>query len=341
MGIYQFKGRLELESFGMWDSWAIWNLKAKTLTNEFLFADKVQIPHPDWAQKDYPIGLPVLHASIAILMGFWTQSISYLLQIVFHALIGYGIIKYFREKSSPWYFSFLALCFLLVNTYYLMIGSDLCAELILAVSLLYIYLGFLKFLEIQRPSRLDYLSYGAILALPILFKNEGLLISSFFLGIFIFTQLLERKSRIQSISFTLLPYGLVGLLLFLWKISNSEILPVDYKRSSISDLGTEIANRWPFVQSYLFEFHKSHTFYLFPIAIVSALATCKKSFIMIGIHLCSVIFFYNFIFLLSTRDISWHLSTAYTRIHSALIPVAIFLLCASFDYLVKKLYDKS
>ncbi len=329
--IYLGYERWTIEPFGMWDAWAIWNLKAKTLTYEYLYADHLNIPHVDWAQKDYPLGLPLIHASIGISIGYWSERITYVSQIILHSAICFSFLRYFYNFSQYVLLSFLSLLFLSINVYYTTIVTDLCAELILSFCLLILYIQFINFKKIFDPSKFELMSFGSIVALPMLFKNEGILISLLFIFLFVINLLVTKSFSPQRILYFSIPIFASLILLLYWKSLNQDVIPVDFQRQSYENIFSEIKVRSEFVKIYFMNYHRTLVFLLFPITILFAFFTKKSEFFFLGLHLMILILLYNLSFILSNRDISWHLNTAYARIHAALIPCTIFLFFASFS----------
>lgn len=324
------------EPYGMWDAWAIWNLKAKSITNEFLFGNQVNFANEYWPHKDYPLGLPLFHSSIAILVGGWSEWISYGIQVLFFIAIGFVFLLYSHSKKLHYVYLMLPLLVLAMNSQVLAIASDLCAEMALSCFLILIYYSLIRKSEtdLKTDSYFVALNYGMVFATPLIVKNEGLIYVGVILFLYSIVCVLSNRSvdknrstQAKNLFYTLLPPILITLLLTYWKYQGNQLIPEDFNRGDVAGKLTWelILGKLSFINIYFFTFQFSMMSGIFFIAIVLGLFVKRIGFIIAALHMLIILIVYNFLFIISNKDISWHLNTAYVRIHSSLIAPAIFL----------------
>ncbi len=336
IGVYGMYLRWIAEPYGMWDAWAIWNLKAKSITNEFLFGNQVNFANEYWPHKDYPLGLPLFHSSIAILVGGWSEWISYGIQVLFFIAIGFVFLLYSHSKKLHYVYLMLPLLVLAMNSQVLAIASDLCAEMALSCFLILIYYSLIRKSEtdLKTDSYFVALNYGMVFATPLIVKNEGLIYVGVILFLYSIVCVLSNRSvdknrstQAKNLFYTLLPPILITLLLTYWKYQGNQLIPEDFNRGDVAGKLTWelILGKLSFINIYFFTFQFSMMSGIFFIAIVLGLFVKRIGFIIAALHMLIILIVYNFLFIISNKDISWHLNTAYVRIHSSLIAPAIFL----------------
>ncbi|BDA77269.1 hypothetical protein LPTSP3_g01990 [Leptospira kobayashii] len=336
IGVYGMYLRWIAEPYGMWDAWAIWNLKAKSIANEFLFGNQVNFANEYWPHKDYPLGLPLVHSSIAILVGGWSEWISYGIQIVFFVAIGFVFLLHSHSKKLHYIYLILPLLILAMNSQVLTIASDLCAEMALSCFLIIIYYSLIRESEtdLKNDSYSGAVNYGLIFAAPLIVKNEGIIYVGGILFLYSIFYILSGKftdrtksMRIKNLLYTLLPTLVLALLLVYWKYKGNQLIPEDFNQDkAVGKLTWElILGKLSFINIYFSTFQFSMMNGIFFIAISLGLFIRKRAFVSVALHLFFILMIYHFLFIISNKDISWHLNTAYIRIHSSLIAPAIFL----------------
>ncbi|TGN06497.1 hypothetical protein [Leptospira ilyithenensis] len=335
IGVYGMYLRLIAEPYGMWDAWAIWNLKAKSITNEFLFGNQVNFSNDYWPHKDYPLGLPLVHSSIAILLGGWSEWISYGIQVLFFIVIGFVFLLYSQSKKLHYVYLMFPLLILAMNSQVLAIVSDLCAEMALSCFLTVIYYSLIHGPEtdLENGSYVGTLNYGLVFAAPLIVKNEGIIYVGAILFLYSIVCVLSNRfvgknepARIKNLFYLLLPSILIILLLIYWKYKGNQLIPEDFNRGDVRGKLTWelILGKLSFINIYFFTFQFSMMSGIFFIAITLGLFVKRMGFIIVALHMFIILVIYNFLFIISNKDISWHLHTAYVRIHSSLIAPAIF-----------------
>ncbi|MDF3821019.1 hypothetical protein P3G55_13995 [Leptospira sp. 96542] len=317
--------RWDVEPYGMWDSWANWNLKAKSITAEFLNHTNVKMPMAASIHPEYPIGLPILIASFMILFGSWWIPILYTMQILFVFGTCYLLIK--NTKSLM--FKSITILILLTNINFLNIVSDLCADLLLSFLILWAISNLHNLEPTKTNSSIFFM--GLQIASLSLFKFEGLAIFILFTPIVFIRFFIFQTTTVSLKKILLYVVGtIVPTILFLYFYNLTKVNGIsDFSISSFSDSKTifsQSIDKIPFIWIYFFEFH-FHTWYgLYFISIILSFLSFDKITLATGFFLFSILIFYNLIYFFSSQNISWHLSTSYTRIHITLLPSFLWLI---------------
>ena len=343
IGIYAMHLRWVAEPYGMWDAWVNWNLKAKIIANEFLYTSRVNFANESWVLRDYPLAISMLHASFSIILGGWTEGISYFIQTIFFLVIGGLFVLYAYSKKLHYMHLLFPLLFLGMNGQFLNIASDLCAEMALGCFIVFIYYSLITKNEEDFNGTKFLLRIGFLFATPMILKNEGLIHSLIFLFSYSVFLFYKRDSFfLKKIVLLLIPFLLLFIILGVWKYTGNKLLPDAYiQNSNTQILDWElIRSKLSFIQIYIVNFHYYTMSGVFIIAILSSLLTKKIEFILVCIHLILILIIYNLIFVFSVLDISWHLHTAYIRIHAALIAPVVFLIWTSVTTLLTESKQK-
>jgi len=329
IGVYGMYLRWVAEPYGMWDAWAIWNLKAKSITNEFLFGNGINFANEYWPHRDYPLGLPIFNSSLAILFGGWSEWITYGVQILFYIIIGFIFLLYSHSKKLHFIYLIFPLFILSMNSEILIIASDLCAEMALSCFLIIIYYTLIGESEKEDITGYSVLHYGMIFAAPLLIKNEGAVYTGLILFLYLVFHFFKGKNKLSFVKlcfYVLLPSLLIAILLIFWKYQGDQLTPDDFQGNTGQLLNSEmVLTKLKLVYTYFLNFQFSKMNGLFFVMIVLGFIVNNLNHRLVSLHMLCILIIYNLLFLFSSKDLSWHLENSYIRIHSPLIAPVIFL----------------
>ncbi|WP_210414284.1 hypothetical protein [Leptospira jelokensis] len=333
--IILFWVRWKVEPYGMWDSWANWNLKSKSITFDFLENRSIFIPVTTSVHPEYPMGYPLFVAFLGILLSNWQIEILYIFSIV----CTFCIILKFLTKMKSRLTTFLGILLIYSNYGFIQISSDLCAELPLSLLILN---SFVSLHEFNSRRSFDTFLLGLTISMPIIIKSEGILyfaVSLFFAFVLIYYKNQKDLNMIKDRLLCLF-LGIAFPLLFVIltpKLPNV-FANADFSIQFLYEPSKFIETckmKMPFILEKFYQFHfkKMNSFYM--ISLILLLFSGKRRLFFAGLTLFFIILSYNLIYLLSIHDISWHLSTSYDRIHFVLLPLFTYVFLLSQRVLLR------
>jgi|JI8StandDraft_1071087.scaffolds.fasta_scaffold19815_2 hypothetical protein len=328
--IYFFLVRLAVEPFGMWDSWAIWNQKAKSIFFEFEEFQLIPLIHANWSHPSYPLGLPLFLSGLAILLGEWSEFYSTLSSLVLLFIIIYKTYTLnFQNKKNNYSVIAISIAISLIlstNFEILKLFSDLCADSWIAFWVFAVMLTLLQKTKMKHALKL-----GILLACLAITKNEGILLSGIFLCLTFYLHLKTiKKQKIFYFIRIICPYLISLAIVFIWKFNAGEFISADFQNTARVSLSEKFALHIGPIGNYFFSFQifkaKGLVLLLFIISFFIRDRRLRTN--AIGIFL--ILILYNGIYLITNSDINWHLSTSYDRIHVVLLPSTFLLLNYAF-----------
>ncbi|WP_157356605.1 hypothetical protein [Leptospira vanthielii] len=326
--------RWDIELYGMWDSWANWSLKSKSITYEYINNGKVSLPVMASIHPEYPIGLPIFVTLIGIMLSDWLIEILYFISILCTFFIVFSFLDRIKQKTL----ALIGLALLYSNLKFFQISTDLCAELPLSLILL---ISISSAHSIKPKKLLDVFLLGICISLPIIIKTEGILffIITFLYAVFILLHKTRNlqiiKSVLSLVVGTTLPFLFI---LFTPKLSNG-FGNVDFKFAILlepAELSNALTTRIPSIITYSYQFHFKQMYGLFLVSMISLFISKKLRLVGIGFSLLILISGYNIIYVFSIQDITWHLATSYARINIVLLPVSIYALLLSYRVFLRR-----
>jgi hypothetical protein len=323
---YLFK--ISQEPFGMWDSWAMWNAKAKDFTLDFLEGNSYKLYKASWPHPGYPTYIPLQISFVSINLRIFTEFVSYIINYFYLIFFGYmmirdySIYKEFNLYKITTFFPFLLLS--LIKQ-----ASDLCADFPLSIFFCFIlYLLLYKEDLVIELGVNYYFIIGTFIGILPLIKNEGIFFMFFILITFI---VLEKSNFNFKNSLSLLIGLFIPIIFFVYyKMNAPEVSPVvinlehlfkviidpiRYKNLLLAFLLFNTIYLYlfiPFVIYYFIKYKFKFTYYIIPIILI---------------HIT-----FNLIFLITPEDQIWHINTAYYRLNMQLVP-AFFLIT---QFMIKK-----
>ncbi|MBL7692451.1 MAG: hypothetical protein JNM41_12725 [Flavipsychrobacter sp.] len=300
--------------YGGWDAWTIWNLHARTLTdaeNWRKMFQNVANGHPD-----YPLALP---ATLAFFMRLFSSADGYMIPFVFSMFVAisvpvlvYGEIE---RRSLPVAVVILAL--FVVEAYYIINSTTQYADALLSFFLLCAVVC----VQYARDNK-KYLMAAAVFAgLCVWTKNEGAILA----GIFMVLYAPVFFSR-AALRYTLPAIAVPLLVVFVFKL----VCPVQNDLVQEAGSGTMgfllHGERWTTVFNFFADvFNQRFAYSRWIVAAYLVLCVVKKRlpskrFLLVVV--CA--FAYFLVYVVTPKDLAWHLSTSAERLLFQLFPVMLY-----------------
>lgn len=309
------------DRWGYWDAWAIWSLHAKFLiyNQEFtnLFTNEIDFTHPD-----YPLMLPSLIA--VFWKSFYTQSPVIPLLIAYTTGVAILILLYssFIQKKSP-VAGIIVLFFLSCTNLLYPIASYQYADTLLA---LFILVPFILLSQINenKNNQLLFFLVGFFAASCGWIKNEGLAFYFIFSLVLFFYQGHSKNQRIAYLYGSIIPLAVIFLFKVFLAPSNDI---VDGQQATIFVKLVD-TSRYAIIANYFFNMISGNKILVILILgnLVIYISYYNHCSYFILVVLILMLFSYFFIYVVTPRDLTWHLSTSFDRLLHQLIPTFLFSL---------------
>ena len=317
---------------GYWDAWAIWNMRARFLVRS---GEQIGIAFSSLlAHSDYPLLLPCSVARIWTLLGNESLFVPIFTAFIFTiATIGllFSSLSYMQNR----YQGLLAVLFLLTIGSLIERGADQMADVPIGLYYLSTIVCY-SIYHFENEKSFYYIFLAGILAgFAAWTKNEGIL----FLMVAILARfLLGFSSRgfrgyLREIAIFLCGAAPIILLVSFFKL---KFAPPNY---IILGQGVEVtlsrlldSNRYLVIgKSFIFEFidlFDDHWILIALLIILWGFSSDKQN--KLGIRytwyiLSLMLIGYFMVYIITPRDVIWHLSTSLSRLYMQLLPSAIFL----------------
>ncbi len=302
------------KKYGEWDAMAIWNLHARYLADPENWQKLFQNVH--YGHPDYPICLP---ATLAFFMRLFSSPGSYMIPFIFSMYIAICIpVLIYGElwrRNGPVAVVILAL--FVIEIFYIINSMSQNADLLLSFF-------FLSAMVCSRYAAEN----NKYLVLSILFvgccawtKNEGIILAAIFLA-FNARLFFSKKALRYTIVAMLAP----ALIIITYKLR----CPV--KNDIMSELNGNVAGhlfskeRYETVSGFFMEIinkRLAYTRLLVAVFLILCLAKRKWPGKDFGI-VATCIAAYFMIYILTPKDINWHLDTSAERLIFQLYPSLLF-----------------
>jgi len=318
--LYAYFMRWSIEPHGMGDATVLWSGKASVIANLYLQNIDFSLNNLIWKFPNYPLALPFILSGFSIMIGSYNYLIPIIYTIISTFIFIFIIITQsviHKGKYNRFIF-ILLISIMFLDKNYIFVQSDLCADYPLSI-----FVGIYCYLFLRRHRKNSYFYMGCTFAIMSSLKNEGILLSLFFIFILIIYKFNGDKVNITSI-FT--AYLLFFLPMIIYKL-NFTIIPKDFE--SNEGLLSKIVNKNPkiflnelliiskYFIEYQFGFQKGILLFFSYFLIVYG---DKKQKVLLTFYWLLVLI-YSFIFLNYSNDVEKHLIGAYNRINVHIYPI--------------------
>jgi hypothetical protein len=328
--------------YGRWDAWAMWNLKAKWLVkgNDWINVFSNEISHPD-----YPILVPLAISRIWTHKGFFSLFDPVMVAFIFFTsiiLVEYGAISILKTS----YQGKLAVILLTATPFFVIDSAGLCADIPLAFY--FITFCILYTLAQEFRSRKLLVISGISLGLSTWTKNEGLLFSLGALSIHFVFSLYRLGFYIWLRDFYRICIGFVPLFFAMMLLKYLYAPPNDLLSSfnlqiileNITDINRYVVIFNNFTRELVYI---GDWIIQVPIVLIFFAITMghnkKQNFISLSLLSILIIMVagYFMIYLLTPRNLQWHMGTSMNRLIIQLWPTFIFV----YFYYLEIPYERS
>ena len=297
---------------GAWDAWAIWNLHAGYLADaqnwKNIFLNSTS------AHADYPLALPSFIAFLHKLTGN-----ELLVNYSFHLLITACIptIIYLQTYKRAWLLSTIAFILLCKDDFYIAVATYQMADTLVAFFLLLAMIA----IDNTETDKRYVVVCAAMLGCCLWTKNEGIVLSTLFL-LFFYKNLLLKGAYKYSIIGIAIPLAIYTIFKLGFAPQN-DILE-SQNRTTIS-LFTE-PDRYKMIYTAWKDRINAHYY-----TIVCGVALCLLLSIVRRtqpdkkiLFILSAVAAYSLVYLITPRDLGWHLKTSIDRLIHQLMPTSIY-----------------
>jgi hypothetical protein len=307
-------------SWGEWDAWAIWNLKARFLTDDEnwrgIFSGQLEYSH-----LDYPLLLPSIIASVWKIIGNFDVYIP--------MYVSYGIFIFLIASS---FFSlkniFLSLFFSFLLMFDLVFVNQVSyqyADSILGLSYLLSSIVFIKYLD--KPSKRYIIVLGFLSSSSVFIKNEGWI---FYLLVMAFVIYRTRNRRNDFIGFLLSSVFFLFLSFAIKYISPSSNDLFQSTFSEMIDRALSLNRLVSIIKHFALESLVNFQ-PMFLLLIIFFSLKVHKGYEQLLYILSFTLLGYLSIYLITPHDLQWHLSTSAIRLMHQLYPSFLFLFFISIE----------
>lgn len=324
------------EPEGSWDAMFIWNFRSKfffMLSQMNLDWRTFYNPVMDWTHLDYPVLLPVYNYVNHLISGIYNNLINLLTAIIIALAVITSLIggvKEFRGINNALIAGIVLVC----SKAFLWESMTQCADVILSLLILN---SFITLFLYEKYKDNSYLFFAFFFASSCAFcKNEGIL---FFILFFILS-LFFVENKNKKIIFTAILLPLLCLIytkLFLY--GKSDLAENQSLNIIISNLFN--INRFQTIMiNYLNNlFNLLVPVFVLILALFTGLTKEKQynSLKKMLLFLFAFVFIgFLIVYMISPRDLIWHLTTSSMRLCVQYIPLMIFAIFMCFNCADKK-----
>ncbi len=308
--------------WGGWDAYSIWNMHAKFLFDQENWQNMFKSTI-EWTHPDYPLLLPSIIAAFWKTMGHITPVIPASFALVVYICINSLIFN--KIKALP-YISVLVLTTLFLGYDYVNIASSEYADSFIALVFLIVIILFL-----EKPKHYLILA-GLFCGIALSIKNEGFVIYAVILIFTFFKERYHTKS-VLIVGLASLPFLLI-LLYFKWFLAPANDI---VSGQSISTLERILS---PMRYFHIIRFGLETLFTKYYMLLIIVILSHKywtawhaEYWVIIMILMA-----YLAVYIITPKDLIWHLSTSMKRLFHHLYPALLYLILSSTDL---KKWDES
>ena len=311
---------LRAHKYGDWDAIYIWNLAAKFLKEPnawtHLFAYKGIETH-----ADYPLLVPANVAFWWRLMGGDSpQVIPFLFGLILTLLT--PLLVFFRLAQGNFKIALIAAALLALNPFFLNIGLDQFADVPLSFFFLCAFTSRDNAAETGQSSYITIC--GAMLGCCLWTKNEGSMLALVFVLFHLRSLFISRHTFLSFVAGIALPLFCLVLFKAIYAPGNDLI---EGQQESVFSLLTD-THRYKTIAAYCLKHLRPECYIIFGSLLVWVLfSVFKKLSISKDLLLIAAcIAGYLLVYLLTPRDLDWHLSNSIDRVLLHLMPATVYIL---------------
>ncbi len=307
-------------TWGDWDAWAIWNLKAKFLSDETNWKNMFSIGIK-YSHLEYPLILPSIIATIWNLIGdtniYTPMLISY---FIFISII---TISFYSLDSIIFSIFFSSLLFM--DSGFISQASQQYADTLLGLTFLISVMLLVNYIKYKNINHLFVL--GFFISASIFIKNDGWI----FFILMLIASIYYAYNKARHLKILFLSCSFFLFLALILKLISPD--PNDLFDDSFKNIISRLFefNRYTLIINHILLrfFVNFQMLFLLGLLIISILPL--KSFLIPYLILIFTAVGYFFIYLITPHDLQWHLSTSALRLMYQLYPSFLYLFFKSIQ----------
>ena len=317
-----------ISMWGRWDAIAIWNLHAKFLFSENSWSDYL-LSNMEWSHPDYPLFLPASIAYFWKAIGNISATVPFLISLFFTFSIPIVLHDSLPQKSlfQKLLAIFLPLLLCYNDTYLKWMLSQM-ADAPLALGILLALVYFNQFFRNKSTQALILASFIAFVILWI--KNEALLFTLSFMAILIIHRYFSfqfRRGYFISTIFILLAFFLPLYFKLHFAPQNDLYVATSFEAFILKLFD---ATRYKVIGNYGLQTLIESQFWLLLFIPFLIIVFRSNLFTLIKLPTAQLLLlltiFYFFIYVVTPKDLNWHLETSLIRLLVQIIPAWLFVL---------------
>lgn len=329
------------QPYGGGDTWTIWNLKAKFLFRDGgIYWQRIFDPVIYWSHPDYPLFLPLVISFGWRIFGGENFLVS-IFVAAFFLFSSVAVIFFALAKARGRYVSLLALSVLCSTPFFINHGTSQYADVPLGFLMLLSFV-ILYFSETACKNNFRIkVILGLVLSLSAWTKNEGMIFSLLFIVIYFMKKIIEKRNVKKSVLFLIMGYlPLFSALIWFKQFSHDDLL----NSQTAIQIGQKLLDFQRYrivISAFISEFFKfpEWRFSLWPFLFLGALffyrnnSSENKKIIKINLLTMILMFIcYYFVFIITPRDLNWHLDTTLNRLYIQMFPSLLFTIFLCFNF---------
>jgi len=309
-----FTGLSSAGKYGDWDAWSIWNLNAEYLADPIHWRKIFQ--NVEYGHPDYPLCLP---ATLAFFMRLASSPDNYIIPFAFSLLIAICIpVLIFREiqqKNLP--VATLILALFVIESFYIINSMLQYADVLLS----FFFLCSLICVSYARGNRKYLLLSVLFLGCCAWTKNEGFILAGMILS-FYARQFFSKENARYTLLIMLIPAFVIVVFKMICPVKNDLVsesgsgtfglLLQGERYAAVFDYYTDIVNK-RFVYTRLL-------IGLYLVVCVAKRKLPEKNFLLV----IACMFAYFMVYVITPKDLLWHLNTSCERLLFQLFPVLLY-----------------
>lgn len=317
--------------YGSWDGIFIWNLHSKFLYTLYQSGESFKIlfnPAINWSHIDYPMLLPCFNYRLHLFSNSYNFINPIVTGIIFYISVVFALaggIKLLTNTRN----GLIAGMILMTIPVFLYESGAQCADVPLSF---FILLTFIMLFLYEKFQNKNYLLFTGLFAAASAFtKNEGILFLLVFSFLYFYTN--KNHDKKPYLNGILIP-ALCVLYSKIFLSSQNDI----FYQMTIGDILSRLTDFSRYKTVFLYYFTNIIKNIPWIVCLLSAYFTgtrtkYSKNTNKIMLILCLLIIFiaYTMVYLITPRDLSWHLETSSFRLIVQYISLVIFFVFINFN----------
>ncbi len=320
-------------SHGGWDAWSIWNLHARFIFLAGSDWKRLFSPEMVWSHTDYPLMTPAMIVFGWKILANESKLIPMILGGVFlFSTLGlvFSTLKTVRNEQI----AILGLLFLGFSLPFIEEASLQYADVPLAYYFAAIFSLTLISMKNKQKSNTLFFVIGSLVGFASWTKNEGQLFGLIYIVCFIFLVFIIEKQlwkKLGAIILGILPMTIILIIFKSLTLGNDLISTLGSKNNLLNITSVErysVVLRTAF--RILMDFGQANVNLFVLLAVLLLFVGIQRQAVNRGTMFALVVLFftfcsYLFVYVLTPKDITWHMNTSFFRLMIQLYPSLIIV----------------